>query len=138
MTPKDAELVSVATSPPAKICGSSDDAVPVKLTVRNDSKATLQLPLDRPSGPPFDLNWIYYRVIDDSEFPGKIDWAHGPGGHGPIPTYTLSVEPGDKTDVVAWVYAVVAADYARKLRIEFEDVHKNKYTSASFFPCRKG
>lgn len=52
-----------------------------------------------------------------------------------MPPSTLSVGPGDSTEVEAPIYDLVPADYAASFRVKFKDVADNTFVSNPFKPC---
>ena len=128
----DPSKISVAVGPTSAHCGENDNEVRAVLMVKNEGRAVLTIGVDGKSGPPFDISWLYYVVLDDS---GKVDWKHGPGGHGPMPPSTLRIGPGDSTSVSASIYQINTDNYSQKFRIKFEDLEGHSYTTSSFIPC---
>ena len=116
----DPARVELDVEPITQICGTSDRAVPVRMHVRNDSQGTLKVWIDPGARqPPYALSWLSYQLLIDS---GITDWRHGPGAHGPMPPSTLSIGPGEATEVVGSLYSVSPADYGKSFMIQFSDV----------------
>jgi hypothetical protein len=129
----DPAQVRLVVEPVNQICGVSDREIPVRVTVRNDSQGKLKVWIDSQSHqPPYVLNRLSYRILDED---GATDWKHGPGGHGPMTPSTLSIGPGDTTEVIGSLYGLAPADYARSFRIQFEDPDGRKFVSGSFKSC---
>ncbi|MFM2287686.1 MAG: hypothetical protein RL684_829, partial [Pseudomonadota bacterium] len=78
------------------------------------------------------LSWLSYEILDDG---GATDWEHGPGGHGPMPPSTLSIGPGDSSEMVGSLYSLVPADYAKSFKIKFKDLEDHTFVSSSFKAC---
>jgi hypothetical protein len=129
----DPARVKLVVEPVTQICGFSDREVPIRITVHNDSQGKLRIWIDpNLSQPPYDLSWLSYKVLDDG---GRIDWGHGPGGHGPMPPDTLSIDPGDSAEVVGSVYSLVPADYTKSFKIQFDDLADHTFASNAFKAC---
>ncbi|MGO4549577.1 hypothetical protein AB4059_00515 [Lysobacter sp. 2RAF19] len=124
--------VGVEVESPDVSCGERHREIPVKVHVHNDSAGILQIWIDDPVGPPYELSWLSYQVLNEA---GKADWRHGPGGHGPMPPPTLKIGPGDRTELWAVLFDVGEADYGRSFRIRFEDAEKHTWTTDAFRPC---
>jgi len=129
----DPARVKLDVEPVTQICGTSDRAVPVRIRVRNDSQGTLKVWIDPTSQqPPYALSWLSYQILIDR---GVTDWKHGPGGHGPMPPSTLSIGPGEVTEVVGSLYSLSPADYDKSFRAQFSDVAGHAFVSSSFKAC---
>ena len=129
----DPARIKLVVEPVKQACGASDQEIPVHLTVHNDSRGTLKVWIDPKSHqPPYALSWLSYEILDDG---GPIDWKHGPGGHGPVPPSTLSIGPGDSTEVMGSLYSLSQADYVKSFKIQFKDLADHTFVSRSFKPC---
>jgi hypothetical protein len=129
----DPARIKLVVEPVKQICGTSDREIPVRVTVRNDSRGKLKVWIDPElHQPPYALSWLSYKIVDEG---GATDWEHGPGGHGPMPPSTLSIDPGDSTEVVGSLYSLVPADYTKRFKIQFEDSADHTFVSSSFKPC---
>lgn len=130
--PADPAQIQLTLEPVTQACGASDRAVPVRITVRNVSQGELRIQItEMKEQPPYALSWLRYKVLGDE----GVDYAHGPGGHGPVLFSTLSIGSGDSAQVVGSVYELKAEDYAKSFRIQFEDEAGHTYVSVPFKPC---
>lgn len=124
--------VGVQVEAPDVRCGEGHRDIPVKVRVHNDGRGILRITINDASGPPYQLSWLSYDVLDNA---GNVEWRHGPGGHGPVPQPTLTMESGDRTVLSATLYDIGEADYSRSFRIRFEDEEKHTWTTDAFRPC---
>lgn len=129
--PADPTRVEVTVVEPTQVCGASDARVPVELTVRNQSNGRLKFGIDPYARPPYPIGWTSYKVLTTE----GIDWRLSGGGHGPMPPDVLSIGRGDTVHLTATVYSLRPTDYARHVRIQFEDLAGNSYSTRSFAPC---
>jgi hypothetical protein len=130
--PADPSKIGVVVEPPTIACSEEKADIPVEIRLRNDSGGVLEIGVDGKEGPPFEINWIFFDVLDER---GETDWRHGPGDHGPVPYNTLRIGPHDGTTVKAFLYEIGASDHARKFRIRLEDEEDHTYTTDAFLPC---
>ena len=129
----DPSRIKLVVDPVKQVCGASDREIPVHLTIRNDSQGMLKVWIDpKLHEPPYALSWLSYQILDDG---GPTDWKYGPGGHGPVPPSTLSVGPGDSTEVVGSLYSLIPEDYAKSFKIQFKDSADHVFVSNAFKPC---
>ena len=129
----DPAQIKLTVEPITQVCGASDREIPVRVTVRNESRGKFRVKIDPYSNkPPYELSWLYYQILDDS---GARDWEHGPGDHGPMPPSLLSIGHDDSTEVVAALYGLTPADYATNFRIQFKDTADHIFVSSPFKPC---
>lgn len=131
-TPLDPARVRVAVEPIAQSCDAANREVVVHMTVHNDSRAKLKIGIDPSPQPPYALSWLDYRILDED---GAIDWKHGPGGHGPMPPHTLTIDPGDKTELVGSLYDLAPVDYAKNFKIQFKDETGRVFVTSPFKAC---
>ncbi|GGA28740.1 hypothetical protein GCM10010981_16950 [Dyella nitratireducens] len=129
----DLARVKLVVEPVSQICGISDREIPVHIAVRNDSRGKLKIEVDSES-PPYVLNGFSYKILDDG---GTTDWRHGPGSHPPVQLLTLSIGPGDSTELVASLYDLTSEDYGKSFKIQFTDVADHIFFSSSFKACKE-
>jgi hypothetical protein len=132
--PVDPSGIGVALRPASVPCGESDRQISVLLDVSNASRGTLEIGVRGRAGPPFEVNWLYYEVLDGEEG-GDVDFEHGPGGHGELPSSTLRIGPGDSTTVSAVLYGIGPEDYSKRFRIRIESMDSIVFTTEPFLPC---
>jgi hypothetical protein len=128
----DPARVQLDVKPLPQICGVSDREVPVHIAVRNDSRGKLKIAVDSES-PPYVINGFHYEILDDD---GATDWKHGSGSHPPVPLLTLSIGPGDSTELVASLYELTSEEYGKNFKIKFTDVDDHIFVSSSFKACK--
>ena len=128
----DSTKITLVVEPATQICGASDREAPIRMTVRNASQGELRIWIaPNLRRPPYQLSWLGYQVLDDS---GSVDWEHGPGGHGPLP-YTLSIGPGDSTEVTGSIYNLAPANYGKSFKIQLKDRDDHVFVSSPFKAC---
>lgn len=129
----DPTRVKLDVEPVTQICGASDREVRVRMSVRNDSQGKLEVWIDPElHQPPYALSWLSYKILGDGS---NADGEHGPGGHGPMPPSTLSIGPGNSAEVVASLYGLTPADYAKLFKVQFGDLSGHTFVSSSFKAC---
>lgn len=131
-TPLDPARVHIVVEPVVQSCNTPGKEIAVRLAVHNDSRAKLKIGIDPSSHAPYALSWLSYRVLDES---GAIDWKHGPGGHGPMPPHTLTIDPGDKTELVGSLYGLTPDDYTKNFKIQFKDEAGHVFMTGLFKAC---
>lgn len=124
--------VGVQVEAPDVRCGGGHREIPVRVRVHNAGRGILRITINGASGPPYPLSWLSYDVLDSA---GNVEWRHGPGGHGPLPQPTLTMESGDHTVLSAKLYDIGEADFSRSFRIRLEDEEKHTWTTDAFRPC---
>jgi hypothetical protein len=129
----DPTKISVIAEPPNERCGASDKEVHAILHVKNEGRAILKIWVLGPKGPPYELSWLSYEILNDA---GGISWEHGPGGHGPMPPSTLRIGPGDSTTVLAPIYALNPNSYHSTYSVRIKDEDGNSYVTDKFSPCK--
>jgi hypothetical protein len=136
--PVDPEQVAVRVEPDLTDCLTERNEVPLRVEVHNRSAGKLRLGANGKSGPPFSLNWVYYRVMSGTPGAMSLDLAHGPGGHGRLSTSTVTIGPGDSTQFLVPLYTVGPGDYAASFQIEIQDLTGTSYMSQPFSLCSPG
>jgi hypothetical protein len=81
------------------------------------------------------LSWLSYAVLNQSLPGDKVDWEHGPGGHGPLPQNELAIGPDDSTVVYARIYGARNMSATGLYRIRIEDKDHQIYMSNEFGLC---
>jgi hypothetical protein len=127
----DPARVQLVVEPTSQICGVSDRQVPIHIAVRNRSRAKLKIEVDSDL-PPYVINGFSYEVLDEG---GATDWKHGAGSHPPVPLQTLSMGPGDSTELVAPLYELTNAYYGKRFEIRFSDEDNHVFVTSSFKAC---
>ena len=132
--PVDPAMISVSVQPTSFPCGQNDRKIPVILHIENRSRGAFEISVRDKVGPPFQVSWLDFDVLNGSDGDG-IDYDHGPGGHCLVPSNTLKVGPGDATTISAAVYEISQKDYATMFRIRIKDSDGHTYTTMPFSPC---
>ena len=133
--PLNPAVVTVIAEPTAVDCSAEKNEVRILLTVRNGSNGKLRLGAKSEAGPPFHLNWVYYRVLSGSASSMTHDLAHGPGGHSRLPTAHVTIGAGDSAQFFASLYSVGPQDQATSFQIELQDLADNYFSSQPFQVC---
>ena len=130
------DQISIVAEPVTQVCTVQPVTIPVRLTVRNRSRGTLHLWINPGQSRPYELSWISYAVLSSKLQEGEEDFRRGPGGHGIELLYTLSIGPGDSTQVVSPIYEISTFDSTTRFRVRIKDPKGHAYLSDWFFPCR--
>jgi len=109
--------------------------VSVILAISNLGEGNIRLAIDGERGPPYDVNWIYYRVFRKEGVRWIEDHSFVPFADGVVSIYTLRVEPGDSTTLRVYLEGVTAARCTAMLRIDLEDMSGTVLRSSPFNPC---
>lgn len=126
--------ISVAVS--AQPCEQLPEIANVRLVISNRGQGTFRAYVATVPGPPYTLSWLSYSVLNESLPGSKVEWEHGPGGHGPFPQDVLAIGPKDSTTVFAKLYGASNMDRNATYRIQIEDLADQTYLSNAFALCQ--
>lgn len=113
-------------------CNTTAHTAVVEVTVRNDSHARLKLSIDsREHQPPYSLNWLSFQILNEGR---EKDWDQATG-HGNMVIDTLSIGPGDTTELAVPFYELKPEDYAKTYVILFKDQRDHQFMTRPFKLC---
>lgn len=133
--PVEPTRVTVTVTPDSLKSGHVHGEIAMIVAVRNDSKETLRFPVDGVSGPPFALNWVYYKILKTSPAGFVEDVDRVPLGDGVVSLATLSVGPGDASTLLTFFENSINADCSQRFVVELQDMSGDVFRSQSFRSC---
>jgi hypothetical protein len=133
-------VATVQAHPDPMKCDLAGAHIPVRLTVKHYGFSPLIFTIDGEEGPPYSINWVYYKVYarSSSDLPETIDYQHGPGGHGTVSVTRVTLSHGDTTDLIADMYGIQQKDAKSIYRIGLEDTSGRIFMSQPFGVCGAG
>ena len=131
--PSEIEISVISPDVP---CSSLPEPRDIQLRISNHGHGTFRTDIDTTPGPPYQLSWLSYAVLNMSLPGDHVEWKHGPGGHGPLPQNELAIGPDDSTIVYARLYGVGSMNATGPYRIQIRDEDRQIYMSNEFGLCR--
>jgi len=127
----------VLTARPEGVAPRVPGEVPVTLAISNRGGGRIRLAIDGKRGPPYDVNWIYYRVFRKDGVRWIQDDSLVPFADGTVSVYTLRIGSGDSAILRVYLERITQAMCAAVLRIDLEDMSGTFFRSSPFRPCQQ-
>lgn len=130
------EEIEVSAIDSEMSCATLPDALDVQLRVSNHGQGVFRTYIDNTPGPPYQLSWLSYVVLNATTKTDQVEWDHSPGGHGPLPQDELAIGPDDATIVYARIYGARRMDAQGLYRIQIKDGERRTHMSDEFNLCQ--